>query len=173
MPDFIKSIQRKQIVVIVLLILCALLLLISDVAQPFAYEDMAFLTPIPQETFRAYNLQTPISNKLQAAIAGMQVGGVMQWVITPIVRSVDHISLAEAKTRVAVSGYQSEDWPWDTKVWLVVLQGNAQVFTPPSFPEYETMTPTPTILHGCFYVILDAQNPDNRLQEGSITCPFK
>lgn len=38
-------------------------------AQITTTEDMAYLTPIPQETLLAYRSETPITNKLQAVIA--------------------------------------------------------------------------------------------------------
>jgi hypothetical protein len=167
------TIHRKQIIVAILLVLVSLLLLVGDVTAPISVEDESYLTPIPEKTRQAFNIQTPITNKLQAAIAGQILGnsGHFQFVSTPIIRSVEEMSLAQAREKLPGSG--ADDRPPDTIVWLVVMQVDVQIIPPPA-PDYQTMTPTPWIIQdSCSCVLLEAQDPTNRLQLGGINCPSK
>ncbi len=164
-------IHRKQIVILIMLILCSLLLLVGDLASPTAYEDDSYLTPIPEKTRQAFDIQAPITNKLQAAIAGQILGTTphFRFVSTPVIRSVEEMSLAQAREKLPGSG--ADDRPLDTKVWLVIMQVDVQIIPPPSL-DYQTMTPTPSIIHdSCSYALIEAQDPSNRLQLGGIDCP--
>ncbi len=171
MPELVFQIQRKQIVVVILLILSGLLLLAGDLSITSTLEDDSYLTPIPEKTRRAYNVRTPITNKLQAAIAGQALvnTGHFNFISTPIVRSVEEMTLAEARKRLADTS--ADDRPPDTKVWLVVMQGDVQIIPPPS-PYYQTMTPTPWIIRdSCGFVVLEAQAPTHYLRVGGGICP--
>ncbi len=164
-------IHRKQIVILILLVLCALLLLVGDFALPAASENDSYLTPIPEKTRQAFNIRTPITNKLQAAVAGQILGTTphFRFVSTPVIRSVEEMSLGRAREKLPGSG--ADDRPPDTKVWLVIMQVDVQIIPPPSL-DYQTMTPTPSIIHdGCSYALIDAKDPSNRLQVGGIICP--
>ncbi len=166
-------IHGKQIVILILLVLCALLLLVGDLASPAALKDNSYLTPIPEKTRQAFNIQAPVTTELQAAIAGQILGSTphFRFVSTPVVRSVEEMSLAQAREKLPGSG--ADDRLPDTKVWLVIMQVDVQIISPPSL-DYQTMTPTPSIIHdGCSYALIDAQDPSNRLQVGGIECPTK
>jgi len=163
----------RRSLIIGLLFLLAVLAAAAALLLPGLPEDTTYLTPIPQQTLAAYKLGLLIETKLQAVIAAREMCcGKAFFIGTPIVRLVEETSLGEAQKRVAVPGsYQSEDRSLDTKVWFVVLQGDLQVDPPPD-PGYQTHTPTPTILQGgCTYVIIQAENPSNRSQNGGIACP--
>lgn len=84
----------------------------------------------------------------------------------PRVASVQELALAEAQRRVAQAGVSSyDDRPSDTLVWLVIFQGEWQVFPPDPL---HTITPPPASV-GCVYVLMDAKDP-GRSQVGSIEC---
>lgn len=172
MPEIRVLIQRKQVVALVLVILCGLLLLVSDLAAPAAFEDNRYLTPIPENTRRAFNLHRPISNKLEAAIAGQLLAstGHFNFLTTPIVRTVEELSLAQAREKLSLTSADSR--PPDTKVWLVIMQGDIQI-VPPPFDNQGQRT-TPWVIYGsCGFVLAEAQTPTDYLIIGGIECPAK
>ena len=132
-------------------------------------EDTTYLTPIPQETLQAYKLGTPIRDKLQAVIAArIQLNNPPHFKSSgvPKVVSVDETILDEAHKRVAQSGsYSGENSAGNTKVWLVIFEGDWQA-TPPD-PSH-TMTPPPPF-HGCSYVIVNADGKSG-IEIGGIDC---
>jgi hypothetical protein len=117
-------------------------------------EDTSYLTPIPESTLSAYRSEMPITNKLEAVIAAQMFMRTtrLEYEETPRVVSVDELTLDEAQRRVRdpeSGNYYFEDRPGDTKVWLVVLEGNYRIIPP--VPDY---TPEP-FGRGCAYVIID------------------
>ncbi len=166
-------IHRRQIIIAILLIMGGLLLLVGDVSSLTTLKDDTYLTPIPEKTLQAFDIRAPITNKLQAAIAGQILGNSshFRFVSTPIIRSVEEMSLAQAREQLPGSG--ADERPLDTKVWLVIMQVDVQIVPPPP-PYYQTMTPTPLIIQdSCSYVLFEALNPSSQLQLGGIKCPSK
>jgi len=83
----------------------------------------------------------------------------------PVVVSVDELTLDEAhqKMRNPQSGNSyPENRPGNTKVWLVMLEGDYRIIPPVS--DY---TPEP-FSHGCVYVIVDK---DGGGEMTTIACP--
>ncbi len=71
----------------------------TSVHRVVKIEDLSFLTPIPENTLTAYRPGTPITNKLQAAIAARAFlsSGAIRSLQTPEVVSVGRMILAEEK----------------------------------------------------------------------------
>jgi hypothetical protein len=137
----------------------------------FIQEDKTYLTPIPQETLRAYRFGSPIINKLQAVIAArIEINSPPHFkcVSTPITVSAEEMSLQKSHTLVAQPGSQTYDErPGDTRVWLVVFECDLQVF-PPSPGTRTPMLPPP--FHACSYVIIQAEDAMGS-EVGGIECP--
>ena len=141
----------------------------SSVEMGQATEDRTYLTAVPEATLMAFRSDSPIRNKLQAVIAARVnlESTRLRFSEPPQVVSVDALSLEEAHQRVAqprITTY--EDRPGDTPVWLVIFEGDWQVFPPDPF---HTVTPPPPV-HGCTYVIID-QNDGARTEICEISCP--
>jgi hypothetical protein len=131
-------------------------------------EDMTYLTPVSTQTLEHFRFDSPIKNKMEAVIAARVTlsGTRLRANANPQIVSVEELALAEARRRVARPGVSvNEDRPADTPVWLIVFEGEWQVFPPdPS----HTITPPPPS-HGCVYVLLDANDP-GRGEVGAIEC---
>jgi hypothetical protein len=70
-------------------------------------------------------------------------------------KGYEEVVLEDALKRVGLPGsHSSDDRPGDTVVWLVIFEGEWQVFLPN--PEH-TFTPPPPN-HGCVYVSMDAKD---------------
>jgi len=129
-------------------------------------EDERYLTPIPEATIAAYRDDMPITNKLDAVIAAQRNIGPtrLEFEDGPAVVSVDELTLDEAHQRVRdpqSDNYYYEDRPGNTKVWLVVLEGNYRIIPPIS-----DSTPQP-FRHGCAYAIIDE---NGRCEMGTMAC---
>ncbi len=141
----------------------------SSVEAGHAAEDRTYLTPIPEATLRAFRSDSPIESKLQAVIAARVnlESTRLRFSEPPQVVSVEAMSLKLAHQRAAQPGVSTyEERPGDTQVWLVILEGEWQVFPPDPF---HTVTPPPPV-HGCTYVIIDQQD-SARTEIGGIGCP--
>ena len=127
--------------------------------QGAATEDTAYMTPIPKETLQAYQWDTPVRNKMDAVIlARLSLDTTrLSYMETPKVLSVEEMSLADARKRVAQPGVFKtyEEGSGDAKVWLVLFEGDWQMTggpLPDPDPEHPE-TPGPPS-HGCVYVII-------------------
>ena len=133
-----------------------------------ARESTSYLTPLSTQTLEAFRSDSPIKNKTEAVIAARVTLRYtrLRSSADPQVVSVEELALAEARRRVARAGvFVNEDRPADTPVWLIVFEGEWQVFPPdPS----HTITPAPPS-HGCVYVMLNANDP-GRSEVGSMEC---
>jgi hypothetical protein len=143
----------------ILLILPSLCLLVFMASCAAKLEDTSYLTPIPQSTIAAYKEDMPIKTKQDAAIAAQALlsSTRLEYEELPRVTFVENLSLEEAhqKVRQTQPGeYFSEDRPGNTRVWLVLLEGNWRIVPPD--PEH-VYTPEP-LTHGCAFVILDREN---------------
>ncbi len=131
-------------------------------------EDTTYLTPVSTQTLAAFRSDSPIENKMEAAIAARSTlsGTRLRFTLDPRIVSVEELALAVARRRVARAGVSiNEDRPANTPVWLIVFEGEWQVFPPdPS----HTITPA-SPSHGCVYVLLDANDP-GRSEVGPIEC---
>jgi hypothetical protein len=117
-------------------------------------EDQRYLTPIPEATLAAYRSDMPITNRLEAVIAAQMFVKTtrLEYEETPGVVSVDELTLDDAHQNVRdpqPGNSYSEYRPGNTKVWLVMLEGDYRILPPDS--DY---TPEP-FSHGCVYVIVD------------------
>ena len=84
----------------------------------------------------------------------------------PRVVAVEELALAEARRRMTCAGVSTdEDRAVDTPVWLVIFEGEWQIFPPDPL---HTITPAPPS-HGCVNVILDA-NDSGRSEVCNIEC---
>jgi hypothetical protein len=152
-----------------LLILPSLCLLVFMVSCAAKTEDTLYLTPIPQSTIAAYTEDMPIKNKQDAAIAAQAIlsSTRLEYEELPRVTFVENLSLEEAHQKVTQSQpgeYSSEDRPGNTRVWLVLLEGDWRIVPPD--PEH-VYTPEP-LTHGCTFVIIDRKN--DRTEIGTINC---
>lgn len=133
-----------------------------------AKDDTSYLTPVSTQTLERFRFDAPIKNKTEAAIAAQLIlsSTRLRPNANPQIVSVEELALAEARRRVARAGvFVNEDRPADTPVWLIVFEGEWQVFPPdPS----HTITPAPPS-HGCVYVMLDGNDP-GRSEVGGIEC---
>lgn len=132
-------------------------------------EERAYLTPVPEETLRAYHDGTPIANEMQAVIAARAFLSTsrMENIGTPAVISAEQITLAEAQERVEKPGVDTHiDLPPDTPVWFVLFKGTWRL-NPPA--PGETVAPPPEF-EGCQYVWIPAGN-DGYSATGNIECP--
>jgi len=85
-----------------------------------------------------------------------------------IVVLAEEMKLEDARRRVAQRGVIIyEGRPGDTKVWLVIFEGDWQISGPPPDPEHP-VTPEPPS-HGCVYVII-AQNDSSHGEIGTTEC---
>lgn len=140
--------------------------------QGSATEDTAYLTKIPQETLSAYQFDTPIRNKMDAVIAARLSLDTTRLEHTeePNVVYVEEMRFEDARRRVAQPGFlnviNTEEIPGDTKVWLVLFEGDWRMTGPP--PE-EPVTPGPPT-HGCVYIIILDPNDLMRTQFGTTKC---
>ena len=130
-------------------------------------DDTTYLTPVPEETLFAYRVEPPISDKLEAVMAArlsLQASR-LHFSLIPVVVSVEALKLEDARQRVEQSGITHyEGRPGDTKVWLIIFEGELQLIPPD--PEH-TYTPRPP-QHGCIYVIVDADDSGGQL--GGMDC---
>jgi len=138
--------------------------------QGTATEDTTYLTPIPRATLQAYQFDTPIRNKMDAVIvARLSLDTTrLSYTEEPEVVFVEEMRLEDALKRIAQPGFLRvintyEDKSGDTKVWLVLFEGDWQMTSPP--PEHP-VTPEPPS-HGCVYIVIDATG--NRYSEFDIT----
>ena len=141
----------------------------SSVTGAQATEDTTYLTPIPETTLAAYRPGSPIESKLQAVIAARASLGTtrLRYAETPEVAWAEEMKLEDAHKRVAQPGVSTyEDRPGDTKVWLVVFEGEWLVIPPAPL---HTVTPPPPS-HGCAYVILDVTDSGHS-EIGTMECP--
>ena len=128
--------------------------------QDSATEDTAYLTPVPRETLQAYQFDTPIRNKMEAVIAARLSLDTTRLEYTEELKVVlaEEMSFEDASRRVAQPGFlhviNTEEIPGDTKVWLVLFEGDWQMTGPA--PE-EPATPVPPT-HGCVYFIIALDN---------------
>ena len=160
---------------IVLIVIAAILLMgcSTFTGQSTATEDTAYLTPIPRETLQAYQFQfgSPTEDKMQAVIVSRFILDTtrLSYTETPKVLSAEEVRFEDARRRVAQPGFlrviHSEEMPGDTKVWLVLFEGDWRMTGPA--PE-EPITPGPPT-HGCVYVIIDA-NDNGANQFGTTEC---
>ena len=152
----------------------AILMVACSTIIPQPTEDTTDLTPIPEATLRASKFDGPVNNKLQAAMIalGRAVGGHFGFNKLPTVISVDKLSITEAHKRIASSGSSAyDDNGWSTDVWFVVLEGEIQVYPPPSPGSLKATLPPP--FHGCNYYMFDTNYPGGQFELGGIACPPK
>jgi hypothetical protein len=131
-------------------------------------EDTTYLTPIPKATLSAINWEEPITSKLQAVIVARAMLDTtrLHYTEEPQVVSAEELRLEDAQKRIArPGGDASEERPGDTKVWLIIFEGDWQVIPPD--PDH-TITPDPPS-HGCVFAILDA-NESARTEIGTMRC---
>lgn len=120
-------------------------------------EDTRYLTPIPESTLMAFRLTPPVTSKLQAVIFARQELGTtrLHFLAPPSVYLVEETTLDKALETVGRSGMTSyTDVPGDTKVWLVVFEGEVQII-PPVPTQTATLAP---YRHGCASVIINVDN---------------
>jgi hypothetical protein len=132
-------------------------------------EDTTYLTPIPQSTIAAYTEDIPIKNKQDAAIAAQALlsSTRLEYEVLPRVTFVENLPLEEAHQKVRQTqpgAYSPEDRPGNTRVWLVLFEGEWRIVPPD--PEH-IYTPEP-LAHGCAFVIIDRKN--DRSEIGTIKC---
>ncbi len=140
----------------------------SSITGAQATEDTTYLTPVPETTLAAYRPGSPIESRLQAVIAARASLATtrLRYAETPEVVWAEEMKLEDAHKRAAQPGVSTyEDRPGDTKVWLVVFEGEWQVIPPDPL---HTVTPPPPS-HGCAYVILDATD-SGRNEIGTMDC---
>jgi hypothetical protein len=166
---FSREIRKVYIVILIAISVPILIGFSILISQRKSTEDKIYLTPIPEETLRAYTL-APINDKLQAAIAArieMNYPLHFNCVGVPKTVSVEKMSLQDAQKRVEQPGsYSYEDKPGNTKVWFVVFECDIQVYPP---DPGHTITPEPPF-HGCSYVILQAKDGEFIEVGGYETC---
>ena len=86
----------------------------------------------------------------------------------PKVVLAEEMRLEDAGRRVARRGSPVyEGRPADTKVWLVLFEGDWQVTGPPPDPEHPITPESPS--HGCVYVIIDV-NQGGQGEIGTTEC---
>jgi len=121
-------------------------------------EDTTYLTPIPEATLAAHRVEMPITNKLEAVIAAQVFLRTtrLDYQELPKVCSVEKLRLAEAYQAVNRTDIY-DDRPDDTRVWLVILEGEWTIIPPDPGHDF---TPAPPA-RGCAYVILDQNNERN------------
>ena len=113
----------------------------------------------------------PIRNKLDAAIAAQALlsSTRLEYEELPRVMYVENLPLEEVheKVRQMQPGeYFSEDRPGNTRVWLVLFEGEWRVVPPD--PEH-VYTPEP-LAHGCAFVIIDRNYDHSEI--GTIKCSY-
>ena len=168
----------KSDIVYCITILTAAILMVgcsTFAKQGTATEDAAYLTQIPRETLQAYQFGSPIEDKMEAVIiAWLSLDTTrLSYTETPKVISAEAVRFEDARSWVAQPGIfhmigNTEDIPGDTKVWLVLFEGDWQISGPPADPEHP-ITPEPG-LHGCVYVIIVDPNYLERTQIGTTRC---
>jgi len=148
-----------------LIVFFSIQLIACSAINPQPTEDTSYLTPIPEATRRAFKYTLPITTKLQAVMFALGARGLhFGFVGTPKVISVEEVQVSELVKQGISNG---NDLAEDTKVWLVVLEGEIQ--TNPPDPLHIVTPPPP--FHGCNYVIL--QESVGVKQIGGINCPLK
>ncbi|HLO16143.1 MAG TPA: hypothetical protein VK206_15020 [Anaerolineales bacterium] len=151
--------MRPQIKIFLLLALVLLMITILVVASGliFSTNDNTYLTPIPESTWSAYRGNMPINSKLDAVIAARAQLATTRLQFTkgepkPIL--AEKMTLSESKERVPKDPsevYSYEDRPENTKVWLIVFEGQWQILPPGS----NDLLPLEA---GCIYVTIDIEH---------------
>ncbi len=134
-------------------------------------EDTVYRTPIPIETLSAYKEGAPINNRLDAVIVGQRIlwSSRISYVDEIEVVFVEQMSLTQALKRIERTGPNWTKLSGDSKVWLVVFEGEWQLlFPPPSASDLHPTLEPP--YHGCRYSLFTA-NDGSYLAGGGILCP--
>jgi hypothetical protein len=156
---------------IILLAACSTFIPQPLTAASLPTEDTTYLTPIPEATIDAFKEDQPVKTRLEAALYAIKYSNVGHFVFNslPKVVSVEKLSIADAKKRVARPGYSGYDSTnWGDEVWLVVLEGEIQIYPPPPPGDKQATLPPP--FHGCNFFMFDV-NPSGGGELGSIACP--
>jgi hypothetical protein len=134
-------------------LLAVSLVLIAGCSQ---LEDKSYLTPIPDATYLAYKMGSPIETKLQAVMAARGYLSFHMTVIGgPVVISAERLSLKDAFKKSSPNDTNPNYFmPPDTIVWLVIFQGEVQILPPDPLHTVTLMPPQ----HSCIDVILVASD---------------
>ncbi len=123
--------------------------------QGAATEDTSYLTPIPKETLQAYQWDTPVRNKMDAVIAARLSldTTALNYTEEPKVVLAEEMRCEDARKHIVQPGAINtyEDTAGDSKVRLVLFEGDWQITGPP--PEDPLTSEPPP--HGCVHVIID------------------
>jgi hypothetical protein len=144
----------------------------ASTGQGTTTEDTAHLTPIPKETLHAYQFGSPIDDRSEAVtVAWLSLDTTrLSYTETPKVLLAEEARFEDARRQVAQTPFfrmtSAEEIPGDTKVWLVLFEGDWQLTGPP--PE-DTVTLEPPS-HACVYVIIVDPYDMSRTQIGSTKC---
>lgn len=136
-------------------------------------EDTSYLTPIPDATRKAFKNDSPVTNKLEAAIVALSRSNAAHFGFTqtPTVISVEKINIDEAVKRITATGSTETGNGWSSEVWFVVLEGEIQVIPPPP-PPGVTATPWQPF-HGCNFEMFPTNYPAGYFEIGGYPCPTK
>ncbi|NOH03273.1 MAG: hypothetical protein HND47_15595 [Chloroflexi bacterium] len=135
-------------------------------------KDTTYLTPIPIETLSAYSGGKPIQHKLDAVIVGQRMlwGSRTSNIGELKVVFVDKITLTDALKKIGWTGRNWTKLSDNTKVWLVIFEGDWQLIFPVPGVEGEVVPTLEPPYHGCEYSLFTASD-GSPLAGGSIPCP--
>ncbi len=131
-------------------------------------EDTSYLTPIPEATLKAHRSGSPIRTKLEAVIAGrsqLLITRLIQ-LDTPAVVSAEEMSFEQANWQIGRNNPPYPFYPRETRVWLVLFEGDWQVMP----PNPTNTVPLPPPYHGCVCTVLAAAGGEP-ISTGDTPCP--
>jgi hypothetical protein len=129
-------------------------------------DETLYLTPIPEATIFAYDVDAPVTSRLQAVIAARQslMSTRLRFSEPPEVFFAGEVTSTEAMQWVEQTGEsQGIEIPTDARVWLVVLEGSSEIIPPMG---------TPTGMHsiGCIYVIIAGSGHGSVTNHAGASC---
>jgi hypothetical protein len=129
-------------------------------------DETLYLTPIPEATIFAYDVDAPVTSRLQAVIAARQslMGTRLRFYEPPEVFFAGEVTFSEAMQWMEQTGEgQGNEIPADARVWLVVFEGFSEIIPPMG---------TPTGMHsiGCTYVIIANNGHGSVTNIGGVAC---